>query len=44
MMANWQTLALYWYGGAGARRQATSIRSFGRPLNFYLFTLPGLAR
>jgi uncharacterized membrane protein (UPF0182 family) len=37
MMADWQTLALYWYsptiGGP-----ADPI--FGRPLNFYLFSLP----
>jgi uncharacterized membrane protein (UPF0182 family) len=39
MMANWETLALYWYGSAGP---ATPLVDpiFARPLNFYLFTLP----
>jgi uncharacterized membrane protein (UPF0182 family) len=38
MAAQWQTLALWWYalqGGSGA-----SDPIFGRPLGFYLFTLP----
>src|SRR4051812_24943610 len=39
MMANWLTLALYWYDRPGA---ASPILDpiFLRPLNFYLFTLP----
>ena len=37
MMARWTTLALYWY----APRDATTLDPvFGRPLSFYLFTLP----
>ncbi len=37
MMADWQTFALYWY----APRAAGFLDPiFGRPLNFYLFTLP----
>ena len=38
MAAEWQTLALWWYAPQGAGRQADPI--FGRPLDFYLFTLP----
>jgi hypothetical protein len=39
MMANWETLALYWYGRSGP---AASLVDpiFARPLGFYLFTLP----
>src|SRR5712691_9080001 len=37
MMQEWPTLALAWYGGS-AGGAADPI--FGRPLNFYLFTLP----
>jgi len=46
MMAEWPTLALYWYGSApdavrAATAQAASVDPiFGRPLTFYLFTLP----
>jgi uncharacterized membrane protein (UPF0182 family) len=37
MMANWTTFALYWY----APRQASPVDPiFGRPISFYLFTLP----
>ena len=37
MIAQWPTLALYWY----APRAAGALDPiFGRPLNFYLFTLP----
>ena len=38
MMMEWPTLALYWY----APRVASSVIDpiFGKPLNFYLFTLP----
>ena len=41
MMAEWPTLALAWYGRTAA---ATAVIDpiFGRPLNFYLFTLPAL--
>ncbi len=39
MMADWQIFALYWY----APRSAGFLDPiFGRPLNFYLFTLPAL--
>lgn len=46
MMADWPTLALYWYGrpadlqpaAAAAARMADPI--FGKPLSFYLFALP----
>ena len=37
MMARWTTLALFWYGPHGT---ATVDPIFGRPLTFYLFTLP----
>ena len=37
MMANWQTLALYWYAPQSA---VPTDPIFGRPLNFYLFSLP----
>src|SRR5437867_2611821 len=44
MMAQWPTLALYWYGGASLGPQAAASAVvdpiFGRPLHFYLFTLP----
>jgi uncharacterized membrane protein (UPF0182 family) len=42
MAAQWTTLALYWYGRADAVRNvaATADPIFGRPLAFYLFTLP----
>jgi len=38
MMAEWPTLALAWYGAPGGAPDPI----FGRPLNFYLFTLPAL--
>lgn len=38
MMAQWQTFALYWYAPRNASSFADPI--FGRPLHFYLFTLP----
>ena len=34
---NWQTLALYWYAPAGG---GATDPIFGKPLNFYLFSLP----
>src|SRR5690348_7785332 len=37
MMAQWPMLALYWYAPRGA---GAADPIFGRPLNFYLFTLP----
>src|SRR5207245_8075396 len=37
MMAEWSTLALYWYAPSAT---GTVDPIFGRPLNFYLFTLP----
>jgi uncharacterized membrane protein (UPF0182 family) len=40
MMAEWQTLSLFWYAPAGVAKAADPI--FGQPLNFYLFTLPAL--
>jgi uncharacterized membrane protein (UPF0182 family) len=38
MAAQWQTLALWWYAPRGAGGVIDPI--FGRPLGFYLFTLP----
>lgn len=38
MMANWETLALYWYSRPGPAPPVDPI--FARPLTFYLFTLP----
>jgi uncharacterized membrane protein (UPF0182 family) len=38
MAAQWQTLALWWYAAPAQGTVADPI--FGRPLNFYLFTLP----
>jgi hypothetical protein len=38
MAAEWQTLALWWYAPRGSSSMADPI--FGRPLDFYLFTLP----
>jgi uncharacterized membrane protein (UPF0182 family) len=43
MMANWNVLALYWQSGSAAVSAAgasTVDPIFGRPLSFYLFTLP----
>ena len=43
MMAEWHVLALYRYGGSAAVRNAAASAVdpiFGRPLPFYLFTLP----
>jgi uncharacterized membrane protein (UPF0182 family) len=37
MMAQWPMLALYWYA---PRAAGAADPIFGRPLNFYLFTLP----
>ena len=37
MMAQWPMLALYWYAPRGA---GAADPIFGKPLNFYLFTLP----
>lgn len=37
MMANWQTLALYWYAPQSG---APGDPIFGKPLHFYLFSLP----
>ena len=39
MMADWQIFALYWYS---PRAAAPIDPTFGKPLNFYLFTLPAL--
>jgi len=38
MVANWQTLALYWYAPRATGAIVDPI--FGKPLNFFLFTLP----
>ena len=38
MAAQWSTFAVYWYAPPGAN--STSDPIFGKPLNFYLFTLP----
>jgi len=42
MQAQWTTLALFWYAPSTAANSAGSFADpiFGRPLNFYLFTLP----
>ncbi len=40
MKAQWPTLALYWYAPRATGSVADPI--FGKPLNFYLFTLPAL--
>src|SRR4029079_5015716 len=43
MMGNWNVLALYWQSGSagrGAAGASTVDPIFGRPLSFYLFTLP----
>jgi uncharacterized membrane protein (UPF0182 family) len=42
MMAEWSSLSLYWYssGGPVDRAAASLDPIFGRPLHFYLFTLP----
>jgi uncharacterized membrane protein (UPF0182 family) len=43
MMANWMTLALWWYAGSAASLPAAARAAdpiFGRPTAFYLFTLP----
>ncbi len=39
MMADWQIFALYWYA---PRTAGFPDPVFGRPLNFYLFSLPAL--
>jgi uncharacterized membrane protein (UPF0182 family) len=41
MMSDWSTLALYWYG-RDVVSSAASDPIFGRPIAFYLFTLPAL--
>jgi hypothetical protein len=38
MMAEWSTFALFWYAPRGLRTGLDPV--FGRPLDFYLFTLP----
>jgi uncharacterized protein len=38
LMADWPTLALFWYAPHAAGSVADPI--FGKPLNFFLFTLP----
>jgi uncharacterized protein len=38
MMEEWNTFALYWYSQRGPGSMVDPI--FGRPLHFYLFTLP----
>ena len=42
IMTNWRTLALYWYSRSGSTASAEPLLDpiFGRPLDFYLFTLP----
>ena len=43
MMSDWSVLALYWQAGSDAVRAAGAALVdpiFGRPLTFYLFTLP----
>ena len=41
MMSEWATIALYWYGRNAAPSGAVDP-IFGRPIAFYLFTLPAL--
>ena len=38
LLSDWPTLALFWYAPRAAASAADPI--FGKPLNFYLFTLP----
>jgi uncharacterized membrane protein (UPF0182 family) len=40
MMAQWQTLALFWYAPRGGAPMPDPI--FGKPLQFFLFTLPAV--
>ena len=42
IQAQWSTLALYWYAPSAAAGSPGAFADpiFGRPLNFYLFTLP----
>src|SRR5262249_24344976 len=40
MMSDWNSLALYWYGGASGGGATTVDAIFGRPLSFFFFTLP----
>ncbi len=40
MASQWSTLALYWYAPRGLSRTVDPI--LGKPLDFYLFTLPAL--
>ena len=42
VMAEWPTLALYWYGSANVPATAAAVLDpiFGRPLAFFLFALP----
>ncbi|HUK32468.1 MAG TPA: UPF0182 family protein, partial [Vicinamibacterales bacterium] len=40
MVDEWPTLALAWYGGSAAPVANIAEPIFGRPLTFYLFTLP----
>ena len=40
MLADWPTLALFWYAPRTAANLADPI--FGRPLSFFLFTLPAI--
>ena len=43
MMSEWNVFALYWQAGSDAVRSAGAAMTdpiFGRPLTFYLFTLP----
>src|ERR1700681_2609151 len=39
MMLEWPTIALFWYAPPAAGSSLDPI--FGKPLNFFLFTLPG---
>ena len=39
MMMEWPTIALFWYGPRSATGFADPV--FGKPLNFFLFALPG---
>src|SRR4029079_9676120 len=40
LSSDWPTVALWWYGRATVNRASIVDPIFGRPLEFYLFTLP----
>ena len=42
LSSDWPTIALWWYGRSSVNAASVSDPIFGRPLDFYLFTLPAL--